>query len=499
MGLARKIGGSDNDARRDYRHNLDQQSNKKDEDKSGGQSSQQPVKLVGGKADAKQKIQQTDKKNPVNKGNLSNNNQNQPKVKEITSDQENKAPEVKAPEEKVPVAPEVQTVVEDKTPVVPEVQTVVPEDKTPEVQNPEKSNDVIEPAIQSNNEVDDKKNEIINPQDTQDNANNIDQPAELNDKTEEEPVLPQGDNQNKSEVETPVAPEAETPDKIPDESNNVISNQQQIQSNANQEQNNNIPINDSKPAIQQKNNKTVANKPPIGNQKRNRTRMLKNSGLTNGSGARKFLGNIDKEIKKSFKNNKTVANKPPIDNQKRKKTKMIKNSGLINGSGARKFLGNIDKKIKKSFKNNKTVANKLSIGNQKRKRVEVGAKMLKNSSLINGSGARKFLGNIDKGIEKSFGDPSNVRMQEFAMNADSKQIQTLKNNMKIQGAKEEKEFNQNMLKAAQAYQRNNDLKNRDLQDLVNDYKTTEEEAQGKMNETYKASNRTFHIACPSTK
>ena len=54
--------------------------------------------------------------------------------------------------------------------------------------------------------------------------------TELNNKTEEEPVLPQGDNQNKSEVETPVAPEAETPDKIPDESNNVISNQQQIQS-----------------------------------------------------------------------------------------------------------------------------------------------------------------------------------------------------------------------------------------------------------------------------
>ena len=440
MGLARKIGGSVNDARRDYRHNLDQYSNKKDEDNSGGQSSQQPVKLEGGATGAEQKIHQTNQVNSGGKENLTDNNQNQPKGEEVKSGQENKAPEIKTPEVETTVAPEVQT--------------VVPEDKTPEVQNPEKSNDVIEPAIQSNNEVDDKKDEVINqqdnneqnqnPQDTQDqsqeqnsqgNANNIDQPAELTnnkeeepapqddkkdgvvqqdndnkqeqnpqdsqdntvnniedkssteltDKTGEEPVLNQGDNQNKSENKVP--------DNTTEESNDVISNQQQIQSNANQEQNNNIPINNSKPAIPQNNNKTIA---------------------------------------------------------------------------------------------------KPLIGNQKRKRVEVGARIIKDSALINDSGERKFLGNIDKGIEKNFKDPNNIRMQEFAMNADSKQIQTLKNNMNIKGAKQEKEFNQNMLKAAQAYEKNNDLKNRDSQDLVREYKTPEKDAQEKMNEKYQARIRMFN-------
>jgi hypothetical protein len=63
--------------------------------------------------------------------------------------------------------------------------------------------------------------------------------------------------------------------------------------------------------------------------------------------------------------------------------------------------------------------------------------------------------------------------------------------MNIKGAKQEKEFNQNMLKAAQAYQGNNDLKNRDSQDLMNDYKTSKEDAQGKMNEKYQARIRMF--------
>jgi hypothetical protein len=49
-----------------------------------------------------------------------------------------------------------------------------------------------------------------------------------------------------------------------------------------------------------------------------------------------------------------------------------------------------------------------------------------------------------------------------------------------------------MLKAAQAYEKNNDLKNRDSQDLVRDYKTPEKDAQEKMNEKYQARIRMFN-------
>ena len=109
------------------------------------------------------------------------------------------------------------------------------------------------------------------------------------------------------------------------------------------------------------------------------------------------------------------------------------------------------------------------------------------------TGQREFVGNIDEGIEKNFKDPSNIRMQEFAMNADSNQIKTLKNNMNIKGAKQEKEFNENMLEAVKAYIGNDSLNKRDLKDLVERQGIKEGGAENMVNERYKERLKTLGI------
>jgi len=286
-----------------------------------------------------------------------------------------------------------QNQLKDKTPVAPEVQTVVPEVKAVQSnmgqqgQNPQDNQD---------------QSQEQNSQDNQDNANNIgDQPsAELTNNKKEESVLNQGDNQNQLKDKTPVAPKVKTvvpENKTPKVSNNVISNQQQIQSNANQGQKNNIPINNSKPAIQQNNEKAGANKLYISNPK---IRVLKDSYL------------------------------------------LIHPEQGIKGS----------------------------------------------------NGKRKFLGNIDKGIEKSLEskDFKNIRMQEFAMNASKDQIQALKNNMKIM-SKQEKEFNKNMLEAVKSYIGNDYLNKRDVKELAERNGIAEIDAENMMNERYKERLKEFGI------
>ena len=325
-------------------------------------------------------------------------------------------------------------------------------------QNPQDNQD------QSNNEVDDKKNEVINPQD---NANNIDQPAELTNNKEEEPVLTQGDNQNKSEDKTPVVPEVNTPDNTTEESNNVIPNQQQIQPNANQGQNNNIPINNSKPAIQQNNNKTIANKPLLSNKKIKmgdvKSRVLKNSSLKK-DGSRKIEklavtnagGYLQQQIQPNA--NQGQNNNIPINNSK---PAIPQN-------------------------NNKTVANKPLVGNKKIKMGDVQSRVLKNSSLKkDGSRRIERLAVINAGGYLKGSESSKAAFQEVAMWGSVKDIEQLKNNhFKSNPTKsEEKSFYEKLTKAREDYLKNDVLKERD----VNDLKTkglTEEESKEMMEGIY---------------
>ncbi|MCE2687970.1 MAG: type IV secretion system protein [Rickettsiales bacterium] len=430
VGLVRKIGSSVNNERRDYRHNLDQYSNKKDQGDSNIQSSQQS-KLAGGKSDAVQQIQENNQYagGEGGKKKLSDDNQNQSKEQEIggqdqlnveeqknnaindnkSGDNQNQSKEQEIGDQdrlnveeqkndtidgkKEDVKDLLETDQENTNSDISKTQPVVPEVKAVQSnmgqqgQNPQDNQD---------------QSQEQNSQDNQDNANNIgDQPsAELTNNKKEESVLNQGDNQNQLKDKTPVAPKVKTvvpENKTPKVSNNVISNQQQIQSNANQGQKNNIPINNSKPAIQQNNEKAGANKLYISNPK---IRVLKDSYL------------------------------------------LIHPEQGIKGS----------------------------------------------------NGKRKFLGNIDKGIEKSLEskDFKNIRMQEFAMNASKDQIQALKNNMKIM-SKQEKEFNKNMLEAVKSYIGNDYLNKRDVKELAERNGIAEIDAENMMNERYKERLKEFGI------